>query len=49
MKKIFFADDSTVYKSGENLDSLSKEIENELIQINNWLTTNKFNINVKKN
>ena len=44
-----FADDTTVYQSGSDIDNLSKNVNQELKQIYDWLCANKLCLNVKKN
>ena len=45
---IIFADDSNFFKSGKDLASLSKEMEQEMIDVILWLNANKLSLNVIK-
>jgi hypothetical protein len=46
---VHFADDTTLYLSGEDLTSLCNVVNSELLKVDTWLTTNKLSLNVKKN
>ena len=37
-----FADDTTVYHSGSNIDNLTKHVNQELKQLCDWLCANKL-------
>ena len=43
-----FADDTTVYQSGSDINNRTKNVNRELKQIYNWLCANKLYLNVKK-
>ena len=45
---ILFADDTNIFKNGDNLDSLCKEISLELDKLNVWFAVNKLSLNVSK-
>ena len=50
-KKIFpilFADDTTVFIEGNNLDVIITSLNSELDRINTWLKSNKLFLNVTK-
>ena len=46
---ILFADDTTVVKTGTNLQELYRDMNNELLNIETWCKTNKLSLNAKKN
>ena len=48
LKAILFADDSCFLKSDKSTESLIKQINNELKNINSWLTSNKLTLNILK-
>ncbi len=43
-----YADDTTVYQSGPNVDNLIKNTNHELKLLYDWLCENKLSLNVKK-
>ena len=45
---VLFADDTTVYSTGDNLDDSIANMNNQLINISNWFTSNKLTLNVDK-
>ena len=45
---ILFADDSCLYHSNSNTNNLINIVNNELNQVNTWLTSNKLTLNVNK-
>ena len=45
---IHFADDTTVFIRGDNLDSLYDTMNNELKKIDSWLCSNKLSLNISK-
>ena len=45
---LYFADDTTVYRSGPYNKELFDEVNYELINIHTWLCTNTLSLNVKK-
>ena len=47
-KYILFADDTTIFRSGNDIKSLSKEVNHELIAISQWFSMNKLSINLEK-
>ena len=47
-KTIMFADDTTVYLSGENLTELFSNMNHDLTQLNDWFRANKLSLNVSK-
>ena len=47
-KCILFADDTTVYLTGENIKSLHKIMNNELQALSNWFKVNKLSLNTGK-
>ena len=48
LKYILFADDTTIFRSGNDIKSLSKEVNRELIAISQWFSINKLLINLEK-
>ena len=47
-KTIMFADDTTVYLSGENITELFSNMNHDLTQLNDWFRANKLSLNVSK-
>ena len=47
LKRIHFADDTTLFMSGSNIKDLCQNVTNNLIGIDNWLT-NRLSLNVNK-
>ena len=47
-KFIHFADDSTVYASGDNLEELAALSNRELENVDHWLRANKLSLNISK-
>ena len=45
---IHFADDTTLYMSGDNLDTLCRDINVELRRVSNWLRSNRLSLNTDK-
>ena len=43
-----FADDTTVYLSGENITELFSNMNHDLTQLNDWFRANKLSLNVSK-
>lgn len=48
LKCILFADDTTLYCSGKNLEQLLTTAENELNILKNWFDINKLSLNLNK-
>lgn len=48
LKFIHFADDTTVYMSGSNLNALCEEVCMELNVVDEWLKTNRLSLNADK-
>ena len=48
LNSILFADDSSFYLSGSNITSLINLINVDIININNWITSNKLTLNLQK-
>ena len=46
--KVLFADDSNVFLSGRNIDTVIEEVNSALTGIVNWLQINKLTLNIKK-
>ena len=45
---IHFADDTTVFMSGDNLGELCREVSEKLEKVNGWLNDNRLSLNVHK-
>lgn len=45
---VHFADDTTLYVSGENLMTLCEDVNRELVNIDKWLVANELSLNVNK-
>ena len=43
-----FADDTNLFISGKNICQLQQNMENDLMNIAEWLTANKLSLNIKK-
>ena len=43
-----FADDTTIFFSHKDLDTVEKTLNDELIHVSDWLVANKLSLNVKK-
>lgn len=48
LKFIHFADDTTVFASGQNLDEVAEVVNAELTKIDEWLKSNRLSLNVDK-
>ena len=47
-KLVHYADDSTAYDVGSNLETLTNLINNDLQKVDNWLCANKLSLNFTK-
>ena len=45
---IHFADDTTVYMSGNDLATLCRSVNEELVKVSQWLNTNRLSLNADK-
>ena len=45
---IHFADDTTVFMSGGDLERLCEEVSEELQKVDEWMRANRLSINVEK-
>ena len=45
---VLFADDTTVYSTGKNLNDSITNMNNQLVHISNWFTSNKLTLNIDK-
>jgi hypothetical protein len=45
---VLFADDTNIFLSHPNLNTLTHTLNKELIQVSNWFKANKLSLNVKK-
>ena len=48
LKFILFADDTNIFCSGEDLNSLSKMVTNELDKLKDWFDVNRLSLNISK-
>ena len=48
LRYILFADDTTIFRSGNDIKLLSKEVDHELIALSQWFSINKLLINLEK-
>ena len=48
IKLVMFADDSNLFVSGKNLDTLQQQVNTALSDISKWLASNRLSLNVKK-
>ena len=48
LSMIIFADDTNLFFSQKNIDTLQETMNNELEKITTWLCTNKLSLNIKK-
>ena len=48
MMPLLFADDTNLFKSGQNYKHIQNEIEKDLTKISEWLKINKLSLNIKK-
>ena len=49
MLSLLFADDSNMFISGKNPDDLIKTMNDEMINVVDWLQRNKLSLNLKIN
>ena len=49
MFSLLFADDSNMFLSGNDPDDLIKIMNDEMINVVDWLELNKLSLNLKKN
>ena len=47
-KYVLFADDTTIFRSGNDIKLLSKEVNHELIALIQWFSINKLSIDLEK-
>jgi len=48
LRFVHFADDTTVFLSGNGIEELSGEVNNALLDVNRWTTTNRLSLNTNK-
>lgn len=48
IKYLLFADDTTLYIQGQNLNDIANTLNNELSKVSDWINANKLTINVSK-
>ena len=48
IKFLLFADDTTIYIQGHNINEITNILNNELINISDWLISNRLTLNVSK-
>ena len=46
---IIFADETNLFYSNKDINTVFLKVNNELQKINEWFISNKFSLNVKKN
>ena len=45
---VHFADDTTVFASDNDINNVHASVNRELVEVDNWLKTNKLSLNVSK-
>ena len=45
---IKYADDTVIYVSGSDLESIPKKLNADILEVHNWLTDNDLSLNLKK-
>ena len=48
MKSTLFADDTVLVQSDNNLGKLQNSVNHEITKVMDWLTANKFSLNIPK-
>ena len=48
MRFVHFADDTTVFASGGDINNVHTTVNRELEGVDNWLKTNRLSLNVSK-
>ena len=48
-KRLLYADDTALYLSEENLDTLETNLQYDLVHFTNWCNQNRLTVNTKKN
>ena len=48
IKLLLYADDITMYVSGQDVNNLIFAVNNELVIINNWFISNRLSLNLNK-
>ena len=48
MMPLSFADDTNLFRGGENIDDIHDEISHDLDSISEWLKSNQLSLNIKK-
>ena len=48
MRCVHFADDTTVFASGSDINGVHTAVKRELVGVDNWLETNRLSLNVNK-
>lgn len=48
VKFLLFADDTTLFIQGSNIDEMVLTLDNELVQLSSWMKSNKLTINASK-
>ena len=48
MRFVHFADDTTVFASGSDINNVHASVNKELVGVYNWLKTNRLSLNVSK-
>ena len=48
VNSILFADDTTVYHSGDNINIVKAELDSDLEMLSDWFKANKLSLNISK-
>ena len=48
LSSVLFADDTTVFKSGDNLSQLTRHVNEDLVKIKSWCDANRLSLNIPK-
>ena len=43
-----YADDTVVYKTGRNIDEVTRQLQEDLVNLSKWCKCNKLTVNIKK-
>ena len=49
LRFVLFADDTTIFLSGDDVKEISKTLSKQLDKLNSWFAVNKLSLNVSKN
>ena len=48
MNFVLFADDTNVFKSGDNINTVINCVNSELVKVSKWFRTNQLTLNISK-